>query len=90
MKKTIIISTFAAIVAFVAGLKVGQPNDLQVANYNTLSYKIEIIKAYKAYSKATENLLDSLDNHYGWVDAFDPQDYVEAKSTLNTLLKAEK
>ena len=57
MKKTILLCSFAAVVAFVAGLKAGQPNDLQVANYNTLKYKTELIKAYDAYNKATEELL---------------------------------
>jgi hypothetical protein len=36
------------------------------------------ITMYHTYYKATENLLDTLDNHYDWVDAFDPYDYYEA------------
>ena len=53
MKKTILLCPLAAVVAFVAGLKAGQPSDLQVTNYNTLKYKTELIKAYDAYNKAT-------------------------------------
>lgn len=40
------------------------------------------LKAYKQYYEATENLLDTLENHYGWVDAFDPYDYYEAVENL--------
>lgn len=86
MKKTILLCTLAAIVAFCAGLKVGQPNDLQVANYNTLQYKIELIKAYDAYNKAAEELLDTLDNQYDWVDAFDPYEYYDSRAKLDSLL----
>ena len=88
MKKTILLCSLAAIVAFVAGLKSGQPNDLQIANYSTLQYKTKLIKAYDAYNKATEELLDTLDNHYDWVDAFDPYDYYESRAKLDSLLWA--
>lgn len=81
MKKTILLCSFAAIVAFVAGLKAGQPNDLQVANYSTLQHKTEPIKAYDAYNKATEELLDTLDNQYDWVDAKEDA-YYEALSSM--------
>lgn len=87
MKKTILLCSFAAIVAFVAGLKVGQPNDLQVANYNTLQYKTELIKAYDAYNKATEELLDTLENQYNWVDAIDSYDYYESRAKLDSLFQ---
>lgn len=87
MRKSLVLCTLAAIVAFVAGLKAGQPNDLQVANYNTLQYKIELIKAYEVYNKATEELLDTLDNQYDWVDAFDPYEYYESRAKLDSLLQ---
>ena len=90
MKKSIILCSFAAIVAFVAGLKAGQPNDLQVANYHTLPYKVELIKAYKAYSQHTEALLDTLENQYDWVDGHDAYDYYEAKAELDSLINLEK
>lgn len=89
MKKSLIISALATMVAFAAGVKVGKPSDLQVANYNTLSYKVEVIKAYRAYAKHTEELLDTLENQYGWVDAFDPQEYYEAKEKLDSLINLE-
>lgn len=95
MKKTILLCSFAAIVAFVAGLKAGQPNDLQVANYSTLQHstlqhKTELIKAYDAYNKATEELLDTLDNQYDWVDAIDSYNYYESRAKLDSLLWEEK
>lgn len=90
MRKSLVLCTLAAIVAFCAGLKVGQPNDLQVANYSTLQYKIELIKAYAAYNKATEELLDTLDNQYDWIDAFDPYDYYESRAKLDSILWEEK
>lgn len=84
MKKTILLCSLAAVVAFVAGLKAGQPNDLQVANYKT-----ELIKAYDAYNKATEELLGTLDSQYDWVDAFDPYDYYESRAKLDSILRKE-
>ena len=87
MRKSLVLCTLAAIVAFVAGLKAGQPNDLQVANYNTLQYKIELIKAYEAYNKATEELLDTLESQYNWVDAFDPCDYYDSRAKLDSLFQ---
>ena len=90
MKKNTVFCSFAAIVAFVAGLKAGQPNDLQVANYNTLPYKIEVIKAYRAYCQHTEALLDTLENQYGWVDGYDAYDYYEAKAKLDSIINLEK
>lgn len=87
MKKTFFLCSLATIVAFAAGLKVGQPNDLQVANYNTLPYKVELIKAYDAYYKHTEELLDTLNSEYNWVDAFDPCDYYESRTKLDSLFQ---
>lgn len=46
-------------------------------------YQSERLNAHKEYYKATENLLDTLENHYNWVDAFDPQDYYDAVGRLN-------
>lgn len=90
MKKSITLCSLAAIAAFVAGLKAGQPNDLQAANYNTLPYKIEVIKAYKAYYQSTEALLDTLENQYNWVDGYDAYDYYETKAKLDSIINLEK
>lgn len=40
------------------------------------------LNAYKAYYEATENLLDTLEHYYNWVDGHDPYDYYEAVSNL--------
>ncbi len=90
MKKIFILSALATVVAFATGVQVGKPSGLQVANYNTLPYKIEVIKAYRVYYQNTEALLDTLDNEYYWVDAFDPQEYYKAKAKLDSLINLEK
>ena len=40
------------------------------------------LKAYKAYYEATENLLDTLEHYYNWVDGHDPFDYYDAITEL--------
>lgn len=45
-----------------------------------------LLSAYNSYNKATEDLLDTLDNEYDWVDAFDPQDYYESRAKLDSIL----
>ena len=75
MKKTILLCTLAAIVAFCAGFLVCQ---------NTTN---ELIDAYDAYNKHTEELLDTLDNQYDWVDAFVPYDYYDSRAMLDSLLQ---
>lgn len=78
MKKIILLCSFAAIVAFVAGFVVCQNT--------TVREKNELIDAYDAYNKHTEELLDTLDTQYDWVDAFDPYDYYESRAKLDSLL----
>lgn len=45
-----------------------------------------LLSAYNSYNKATEDLLDTLDNEYDCVDAFDPQDYYESRAKLDSIL----
>ena len=45
-----------------------------------------LLNAYDSYNKATEDLLDSLDNEYNWIDAYDPQEYCAAKDKLDSIL----
>ncbi len=45
-----------------------------------------LLSAYNSYNKATEDLLDTLDNEYDWVDAFDPQGYYESRAKLDSIL----
>lgn len=78
MKKTICLCSFATIVAFVAGFMVCQNT--------TVKQQSNLIEAYDAYNKYTEELLDTLDSEYDWVDAFDPQEYYESKEKLNSLI----
>lgn len=50
------------------------------------SESVEYLEAYDAYNKATEELLDTLNNQYDWVDAFDPQEYYESREKLDSLI----
>ena len=55
--------------------------------HNTMNTKYgNLLNAYDSYNKATEDLLDTLNNHYDWVDAFDPQDYYDSRAKLDSLL----
>ena len=45
-----------------------------------------LLSAYDSYNKATEDLLDTLDNEYNWVDAYDPQDYYDSRAKLDSIL----
>ena len=78
MKKIILLCSFAAIVAFVAGFMVCQNT--------TVRYQSNLIKAYDAYNKHTEELLDTLEKYDNWVDRFDPYEYYESKAKLDSLI----
>lgn len=66
------------IIGMVAGFMVCQ---------NTNNTKVNhLLSAYNSYNKATEDLLDTLNNEYDWVDAFDPQDYYESRAKLDSIL----
>ena len=79
MKKTILLCSLAAIVAFCAGFLVCQNTTVRENN--------ELIDAYDTYNKYTEELLDTLDAQYDWVDAFGPYDYYESRAKLDSLLQ---
>ena len=81
MRKSLVLCTFAAIVAFCAGFLVCQST--------TVREKNELIDAYDAYNKHTEEFLDTLDAQYDWVDAFDPYDYYESRAKLDSILWKE-
>lgn len=58
-----------------------------VVCHNTMNTEYNsLLKAYDSYNKATEDLLDTLDNQYDWVDAFDPQEYYDSRAKLDSLL----
>ena len=62
MKKVIITSTVCAIIAFIAGVLTGYHGceskyDLVLANYNTIPYKIELIKAQEAALDAADHVM---------------------------------
>lgn len=79
MKKNIILCMISMIIGVIAGF---------VVCHNTMNTEYNnLLNAYDSYNKATEDLLDTLDNHYDWVDAFDPQEYYESRAKLDSLLQ---
>lgn len=74
MKKTIFFCILSMVIGIIAGFMVCQ-------NTNN-----NLLNAYNSYNKATEDLLDSLNNEYNWVDAYDPQDYYDSRAKLDSIL----
>lgn len=78
MKKTIIFCILSMVIGMIAGFMVCQNTNNTRVNH--------LLNAYDSYNKATEDLLDSLNNEYNWVDAFDPQDYYKSRAKLDSIL----
>lgn len=78
MKKTFLLCLLVAMVASKAGFMVCQNT--------TVKQQSNLIEAYDAYNKHTEELLDTLNSEYDWVDAFDPQEYYESREKLDSLI----
>ena len=79
MKKSIILCILFIMMGMIVGFVAGH----SVATSELVKY----LEAYDAYNKATEELLDTLNNQYDWVDAFDPYDYYESRAKLDSLLQ---
>ena len=62
----------------IAGFMIYQNTNNTIVNH--------LLSAYDSYNKATEDLLDTLDNEYNWVDAYDPQDYYDSRAKLDSIL----
>lgn len=67
MKKNYIIAVLVLVVLALAGVTL---------------YQSERIVAYQEYYEGAEELLDTLENHFNWVDGFDPYNYYEAVENL--------
>lgn len=78
MRKSLVLCTLAAIVAFCAGFMVCQNT--------TVKQQSNLIEAYDAYNKHTEELLDTLEKYDNWVDRFDPYYYYESRAKLDSLI----
>lgn len=79
MKKTFLLCLLAAMV-------VASEAGFMVCQNTTVKQQSKLIEAYDAYNKHTEELLDTLDSEYDWVDAFDPQEYYESREKLDSLI----
>jgi len=78
MKKLLLPCIISAIVGIVTGFTVCQ---------NTVVSDEKLINSYSNYYKATETLLDTLNEEYNWVDSFD-SDYYDCKDELDKLLNS--
>lgn len=67
MKKNYVIAVLVLVVLALAGVTL---------------YQSERIVAYQEYYEGAEELLDTLENHFNWVDRFDPYNYYEAVENL--------
>lgn len=59
---------------------------LLVCNVITLigwGKSMDQVDAYHAYYNGAEELLDTLENHYNWIDAIDNYNYYDAASKLH-------
>ena len=56
---------------------------LFVTNFIALIGYMDQVNAYHAYYKGAEELLDTLENHYNWVDAIDNDAYYSAVGELS-------
>ena len=79
MKKTFLLCLLAAMV-------VASEAGFMVCQNTTVKQQSKLIEAYESYNKHTEELLDTLDSEYDWVDAFDPQEYYESREKLDSLI----
>ena len=79
MKKILTICILSIILGMIAGFVAGH----SVATSESVKY----LEAYDAYNKITEELLDTLDNQYDWVGAFDPCTYYDSRAKLDSLLE---
>ena len=76
-----------SIVLFTIGYIIGYTVCVQQykSTFEANELKREMISLYENYYDATEALLDTLDNHYDWVDAFDPEDYYVSIEKIDSL-----
>lgn len=75
--RTLITITATIIVAFMCGYHTGNVADKK---------QQELINAYELYKSGAEELLDSLDNRYNWVDSYDVYDYYDGLHKVDSLL----
>ena len=75
--RNVILLIAIVIIAFMWGYHNGNLADKQ---------QRELINAYELYKSGAEELLDSLDNRYNWVDAYDVYDYYDGLQKVDSIL----
>lgn len=79
MKKYSVFSIIFLVLGFCIGFLVAN----QVNPYK------DLCEVYELHHKATEDLLDTLETEYNWVDKIDHDAYYETNSELNYFLYGE-
>ena len=90
----IIIVAMPLLMGIALGYLMFSPTKAEKANYNTLPYKTELIKAYNTYNRDCEILLDSIAS---WDDSFMDTtgetdtycNYIESREKLDSLIHLE-
>ena len=77
--KTILAYLFILVIFFL-GFMLGEKRQAL-----KVSHDMEVLEAYEWYSIATEELLDTLEAHYNWVDAIDNEEYYYWNYKLDSL-----
>lgn len=83
--KTTLISLFAFVVGFFAGSRL---TNAWLHEANSLKY--DLIKAYEEYYDASEEVLDTLDAKYGWVDCYDFKNYFDSRSRVDSIYATQQ
>lgn len=81
-----------AIAMFVFGIFLG----FSVGKHNTVkawdkdvAHTNELLSIYDYYYREAENLLDSLDKDYNWVDKFNSENYYDAAYLIDSIYDAQ-
>ena len=90
MKNNTLLLITLFIIGFVCGICFDIPVTKQHKQTNVTTEwsetkKDSIIDAYEWYFLSVEELLDTLDNRYDWVDAYDPEEYYYWVNKLDSL-----
>lgn len=89
-----IINTILSLIIPISIIITGIISNIYYINeYNKLKeineFKYELIKAYEQYYDGCEELLDTLNNNYNWVDSYDNYNYYEGVEKLDSLYNTQ-
>lgn len=70
------------------GFSVGKHNT-EKAWFEDKAHTDDLLNIYDYYYKAAENLLDSLNKDYNWIDRFDSENYYDATYLIDSIYDAQ-